>query len=313
MDEPALAERFDALVRAVLAPLVLGGPVRPVRPIGGRLGLQIGLQRGLQPGSPRVVADADLASRLDVARVRRARLLAPVDTLPELDEATFALLAALNDLLQLTNHHLAGPLTRGRYARLEQNLLWLCERIPPPRDVDGALSRHATFARALDLARTDSTVSWWTGSARFRGEPPSARLTAWPEIRRVHVEARQVRLSEMPGGLPALAPFAYDDALALWLTRSPLTDLATAARRAPLFGWSAATLSLVATGPGRMLAFRALASEPQAAVLASLTRAAAHVPPAYEEARRLAEGFAAQVAAGFEQLAPAVGQGQAAR
>ena len=88
---------------------------------------------------------------------------------------------------------------------------------------------------------------------------------------------------------------------------SPLTDLATAARTTPPFAWSASTLSLVAAGPGRMLALRAPASERADAVNEALARAAAQVPPAYEEARRLAEGFAEQVRERFEVLVEGAG------
>jgi len=311
MDEAALAARFDELCRALLVPLVLGGPVHPVRPFGADLAMAIGRKRRLddvaqvegRPGAP----PENLASSISVARVRRARLLAPVDALDELDQASFAQLAALNDLIQLTNHNLGGPLTRGRYLRLLANVHALCERIPAPSDVRGALSRHATFARALELSRTDSKVSWWTGSAHFRGEPPPSRLLAWPEMRRVHVDARKVALAQMPDGVTGVAPADYMDVLALWLTRSPLTDVATAARTLPPFAWSASTLSLVAAGPGRMLALRALASEPADAVNAALSRAAAQVPPAYEEARGLAEGFAGQVKERFDLLAEEAG------
>ena len=121
-------------------------------------------------------------------------------------------------------------------------------------------------------------------------------------MRRVHVDARSIPLADMPAGVTGVAPAAYTDLLALWLTRSPLTDLATAARTTPPFAWSASTLSLVAAGPGRMLALRALASERADAVNEALARAAAQVPPAYEEARRLAEGFAEQMRERFEVL-----------
>ncbi len=297
MDDAALAERGDALAQNLLAPLVLGGPVHPVRPFGGPLALRLA-----RLAVSRSLTDGDLAVPLDVARVRRARLLLPTDTLPDLDEGDWAALAGLNDLLQLTNHHLGGPLTRGRYARVLANLRWLCERIPAPRDVLSALSRHATFARALELGRTDSAVSWWTGSARFRGETPPARLIAWPEIRRVHVDARRVPLADMPAGVTGITPTDFTDVLALWLTRSPLTDLATATRLSPPFAWSASTLALVATGPGRLLAFRALAGEPPDAVTTVLARAALQVPAAYEEARRIADAFHALAIRGFAEL-----------
>jgi hypothetical protein len=284
VNDAALAERCEELVHAVLGPLVLGGPVRPVRPFGALLGLRCGVARP--------IADSALASELDVARVRRARLLAPVDTLPEIDPPSFALLAGLNDLLQLTNHMLGGPLTRGRYARLAANIRWLCERVPAPRDVEDALARHATFARALEIARTDQTVSWWTGSARFRGEPPPSRLLAWREVRRVHVDARKIPLADMIVGVTGLSTDDYADLVALWLGRTPLTDLATATRPSPAFAWSASTLSLVATEPGRALALRALARLPSGAALSALDRAAREVPPKLEEARALAERVA---------------------
>jgi hypothetical protein len=287
MDDAALAFRCEELAHAILGPLVLGGEVHPLRPFGGPLALRCGIDRR--------IADADLASRIDVARVRRARLLAPVDTLPEIDEAEWAMLAGLNDILQLTNHNLTSAFTRGRYGRLVANLGWLCERIPAPRDVASALARHATFARALDMVRTDSTVSWWTGSARFRGEPPPARLLAWREVRRVRVDARRIPLAEMAAGVTGLPAEDFADVLALWLSRSPLTDIATATRSTPVFAWSASTLSLVATPAGHGLAMRALARLPADVVLGVMTRAAQQVPPGLEEARRLAEGMAAAV------------------
>ncbi len=290
-----LGARCEELAHAVLAPLVLGGPMHLVRPFGARLGLSLGIQRA--------IVDLDLRSRLDVARVRRARLLAPVDTLPALDEGDWAVLAAFNDLVQLTNQHLVTVFTRRNYARLLGNLRWLCERIPAPRDVLGAIARHATFGRALELVRTDSAVTWWTGSARFRGETPPTRLTAWKELRRVEIDARRIPLPEMTIGLEGIGVDEFNEALSLWLTRSPLTDLAEAARKAPAFSWSASTLSLIATAPGRSLAFRALARQPAERVIAALARANAQVPSSLEEARDLALAFTKEVTLGRAQRA----------
>ncbi|HVY47669.1 MAG TPA: hypothetical protein VHB21_17390 [Minicystis sp.] len=290
----ALGERFEQLVHRVLAPLVLGGPVHLVRPVGARAALSIG---------DRTLADGELETRLDVARVRRARLLAPVDTLAPIDGASYALLAALNDLLQVTNHELGGPFTRGRYHRLLANVQAVCEAVPPPHDVGAALGRHATFARVLDLARTDTTVRWWTGSARFRGQRPPGRLLLWPGVRQVHLDERKVPLAELVAGVP-LPEDAYREVLALWLGRTPLTDLATATRKAPRFGWSASTLALVATAPGRALAFRAMARQPSELVTVVLARAAKEVPPAFAGPRRLAESFASEVAAGLRLASP---------
>jgi hypothetical protein len=292
-----LAERFDELTNQVLAPLVLGGPIHPVRPFGPDLALEVGAGRS--------ISDAELRTRLDVARVRIARLIAPIDTLPELSTYDWALVAALNDLLQVTNHELAGPLTRGRHRRLLAGACVLCERIPPPRTVAAALARHATFARVLECIRTDTTISWWTGRASFRGQAAPRRLLAWPQLRNVQVDARRVGLTDMILGIPSIPPEDFAYALGLWLTRTPLTDIATAARRSPTFAWSASTLSVIAAPPGRTLAYRLLTRQGRDLVVAVLTRAAREIPEPLADARALAEGFASEVATGLEQLGQA--------
>ncbi|MGK4005617.1 hypothetical protein WMF31_23525 [Sorangium sp. So ce1036] len=290
----AIAERLSELQVNVLAPLVLGGPLCPVRPFGVRLALLLG------EGAPAL--DPDLGAHIDVVRVRVARLVAPVDALPELTSADWALAAALNDLLQLTNHELAGPLTRSRYPRLLASVRDLCELVPAPPDVATALARHATFARVLECFRTDAHVSWWTGSASFRGQRPPARLLLWRRLRNVEVETRRVGLAEMGQGIPGLSPEDYADALALFLTRTPLTDLATATRRSPPFAWSASTLSVVAAPPGRRLAYRVMLRQPHDLVVATLARAAREVPLRLGQARALSESFASEVAAGIKLL-----------
>jgi hypothetical protein len=289
-----LTERFDELTEQVLAPLVLGGPLHPVRPLGARVGLAI--------GAGRAIGDADLRSRLDTARVRVARLIAPVDTVGELSAHDWALLAGLNDLLQVTNHELAGALTRSRHARLLASAGDLCERVPAPRTIAAALSRHATFARVLECVRTDTVVSWWTGRASFRGRAPPGRLLRWPNLRDVQVDARRVGLTEMIQGIPSVPADEYAAALALWLTRSPLTDLATAARRSPPFAWSPSTLAIIAAGPGRTLAYRLLIRQGRDPAVSVLERAAKEIPERFAEARAFAASFTAEVVAGWKGL-----------
>src|SRR5262249_26013039 len=68
-DAQALCERIFA---TFLAPLVLGGPMRPGKPIGGKNALGI--------GDHRTPSNVGLLSRTGLARVRTARKLAPVDT-----------------------------------------------------------------------------------------------------------------------------------------------------------------------------------------------------------------------------------------
>jgi len=287
------AERFDELATGVLAPLVLGGKLHLVRPLG-RLGLTVGEGRHL--------ADSDLRSRIDIARVRRARLLAPIDTLPELEASDWALVAALNDLLQVTNHELAGAFTKGRYMRLIGSVLDVCARIAPPRDVGAALSRHATVARVMELVRSDTSVRWWTGSANFRGEPPPKRLLLWRDVRRVHVDTQRVPLHEMCEGLPPLVPENFVKALGAWLSLSPLTDLGTSTRVAPDFAWSPASIALIAVPAGRVLAFRALARLRIDAVNIALQRARTSIAPSLAAHLPVVDEFSREVLASLEAL-----------
>lgn len=295
-------ERFEGLATGLLAPLVLGGKIALSRPFG-RLGLTLGEGRRMR--------DAYLDSRVELARVRRARLIAPVDTLPELEAPDWAIAAALNDLLQATNHELGGMLTMGRYPKLLRSVHEVCDLIPRPHDVGEALARHATFGRVMELGRTDTQVSWWTGSAKFRGQPPPMRLLRWRELRRVQVDTRRVPLADMGEGMPSPVTDGFLRALGAWLGCTPLTDLATATRAAPPFGWSPGTIALIATRPGRTLAFRVLARLPAEGVRAALRRAIGALDAGLAAYRPLVEEFFTEVHAGLEALGPEAKGGKA--
>ncbi|MBI4703862.1 MAG: hypothetical protein HY744_22355 [Deltaproteobacteria bacterium] len=292
-----LAERAAVLGRHILAPLVLGGAVRPVRPFGPKLVIELG-ELGVG------IDDDELRLDVDLARVRQARRLVPVDVLPDMGGAEWSLAAALNDLLQATNHLLSGPATRGRHDALLAGVHAACALVPRPADLLAALVRHATFARAIELCRRDTRVSWWVGSAGFRGEKPPARLLSWPNLRRVRVERRTVLLADMARGVPASAG-AYARALGAWLSCTPLTDLAWADRPSPAFAWTANSLSLVSTVEGRNLALRAVARrqpppERREKAPAPRTRAALEAAtaalPAASAARDAAEAFLRDIA-----------------
>jgi hypothetical protein len=243
------AQRADALLRHVIVPLVLGGPMLLDRPIGPRLALELGVGQR--------IGDNELRVAIDNARLRVARSLVPVDALSELGPAEWAMAAAFNDLVQVTNHQLSNFATRGRHQELLAAVVELCGRIPVSATLEEAVCRHATFSRALQTSRADARVSWWTGSASFRGQSAPSRLQAWPSLRRVHVDTQRVLLVDMADGVP-IEPSAWLDALGRWLSLSPLTDLANAGRAQPTFAWSRHSLSILGTVPGKNLALRAL-------------------------------------------------------
>jgi hypothetical protein len=277
----ASRDRLGELAEGVLGPLVLGGPMRLIAPVGPAVALGIGVGRA--------VPDDDLRSRIDLARIRTLRLLAPIDLLPPVSGAEWALVAALNDLLQATNHLLSGPLTRSRHAKLLAATSRLIAAIPPPRTTLEVLTRHALFGGALRVVRTDVTVANRVTRNTFRGEHPPKRLYYWKQLRGVSEDRRKVPLSELPEGTP-LDAAAWLVALHAWLTRSPLSDLGSVTRVAPVFDWSPATAALVSYPVGRTLALRAMSRLPEQAVVLALQRAADRLV-AGSELRAIAAGF----------------------
>jgi hypothetical protein len=278
-------ERFEELVSGIVVPLVLGGKLQLTRPFGST---------ALTVGQDQRITDPDVRSRLDIARVRRARLIAPIDVLPELEASDWAIAALLNDLLQATNHNLGGVFTKGRYDRLMHSVLAGCQLVAAPQNVGEALSRHATFAKVMELFRTDTSVHWWTGSARFRGSEPPERLLAWRGVRRVQVDTDRVPVARMADNLTLANGFL--DALSAWLHLSPLTDLATMTRESPAFVWSAPTIGLIAVPPGRTLAFRLLSRAKKDAVTAMLKHSTTTIPQQLEPQRAMVDEFVREMA-----------------
>ena len=263
--------------------------MHPVRPFGALLALRLGAGKD---GAVRRVADAGLWSRLDVARVRRARLIAAVDTLPELDAGDWAVLAGLNNLIQQrTNHELAGALTRGRYGRLVANMRWLCERIPAPRDTAGRAlaARHLRACARPGAHRLGGLVVDGLGALPRRapavappglaGDPPRPGGRAAGHAGRHAGRHRRRPRRRFRRGARALA-----DALAAH--RSGDGDAQEP--RVRLVGVDAVADR---HGPGRALAFRAMARQPGGAAVAVLG-GRARVPEPFDEARALADRFA---------------------
>jgi hypothetical protein len=200
--------------------------------------------------------------------VRRARRLIPVDVLERASPAEWSLAAALHDIVHATNPTFDALLRRRTAARILDLAGEAIERVPGPTHARDALSRHTWFARALDITRNDTVVSWWTGSRAYLGVDPPSRLKAWPELRRVHVQVT-------PHALLDLAPLAVDrerliETLGRWLARTPLTEVATCTRPTPVFRWSDAALALISVRTGRTLALRALEQLPAHEVDAAL-------------------------------------------
>lgn len=255
----------DRLFSTFLAPLVLGGAMVPGKPIGGKNAFAIG---------ERLPSDAVTLSHVDLARVRVARRIAPVDRFEQAPTpAEWVLAAALHDLVQATHPGFDAMFRRSGPRRLLDVMDETLDRVPSPRDVGDALSRHTWLSRMFELARTDVDVKWWTGSERFLGVEPPARLVAWPELRRVHQIRTPRPLMDLPTSGGAVDPSRFSSLATRILAKTPLTDLATLDRAAPLFTWTHENLALAATNAGRTMILRALAYLPDRAVDAALGRA----------------------------------------
>jgi hypothetical protein len=287
MSVPDLA-RIERIVEHVLVPLVTGGDLRPVPPIGTDLALRLSTQ------ATSLESDSDVA----LARLARARELWPVDRVPPMRPGEWLLLFALNDLIQAANPDLPGVL-RQRPFRLLMLVEATVERAGAPRSVADALARDATFARVLEVARPDTHVAWWVGSGLFQGTKPPARLLAWPNVRRVRSTVDRVRIPDLAAGRHQLEP-TYRRAVATFFAASPLTDLGGIDRSEPPFAWTGATLGLIRSERGRTLAERVIRARCDAAAAArEATRAAQalstlgdETEPEAIEARQCADAFA---------------------
>src|SRR5262249_23322633 len=94
------------------------------------------------------------------------------------------------------------------------------------------------------------TVSWWTGRARFQGQKPSRRLTAWKNLRRVREEFNDVGFDELLA-VPDTAPI-----VATLLRRTPLTQLLDSHPGAPPLHWEDAVFVLRDHELARAVAYR---------------------------------------------------------
>jgi hypothetical protein len=275
---------MEDLFERVVAPLVLGGEVRPARPIGAALALRMG---ELAPVFRTASSEGTSVER---TRSRRARALLAVERAPALSREEWLLTAAFNDFLQVSNPHLAPVFRTSWPARLLASIEQTLAAVKAPTSLLDVVARHATFARAFEITRLDTLLAWWTGRAEFLGEAPPPRLLAWPTIRRVQSTEVDTSLRDLARRAP-INDDAYQRVIARFLGASPLTDLVTSGREDPPFVWTALALSVVASPLGAAVARRALSSAGDKAHVA-ITRATAALVKG--PARDHAESFLAR-------------------
>ena len=124
---------------------------------------------------------------------------------------------------------------------------------PLTRNRARVMARHALLHNLFHLTRNDITVSWWTGRARFQGQKPPARLTAWRGVRRVREDVTVVDFEELLA-VPDTAPV-----IATLLRRTPLTQLLDSHPGAPPLHWEDAVFLLRDAELARAVAYRLVA------------------------------------------------------
>jgi hypothetical protein len=234
-----------SFVSSFLLPLVCGGRVHVGRPFG-----PAAVERLARLAFAPEAADA-VAALAVVRRDVAARFLRDAAA-PPLDAATLRLGAALHDLLVLVHPALEGPGVTRRQARVAAAAHALAS-LGPPASAEEAVERHSLLARVAEIARTDSTVTFWLGRETFVGRVPPPRVTAMPNLRRVRVDVvRRSWLRDI--GVPAVA---RDAVLALSIA-SPLGEALDPLRLDPPLAWSRILPVLRAPALGRIVAGRLL-------------------------------------------------------
>ncbi len=291
-----LGQRAERLATELIAPLLTGGTVKLQYPFGSALCGQLGPHRQ--------IVDAELRHTVAEARLQAARKLLPTDSLPELGAAEWTLAAALNDLLQITNHELSGFATRGYHEELGAQIRHVAKNVSPVSNLGEAIARYATFSRVFELVRHDTTVSWWTGHKQFRGQPASRRLLLWKNVLNLTTVKVQVDFQSLVNDLPYVDGQLYSDAAGCWIGCSPLTDLANAHRALPAFVWTPAAISVIATLDGHNLALRAIQHD--ATNIRELPRLLYDAADASlgAAAKNMAQSFAKDLRAAVEQWFP---------
>lgn len=231
------------LERFVL-PLVRGGELHVGRP----LGLDDVARMELELPHASVQAEQVDDARADVLAPLVARV---PPLLVEADD--LALAAGLHNALFLVHPDCDGVTVTESQRRRLVEVAQLLVTQPMTRSRSRVLARHGLLHNLFALGRQDTVLRWWTGSARFLGQPPPARLRRWRAVRRVREEVGRTGFDDLVGA-PDVAP-----AIAMLLRRSPLTQLVATHPTAPALHWEDAAFVLRDAELARAVAYAAIA------------------------------------------------------
>ena len=220
---------LQSFLEGFVLPLVQGGELRVGRPL--TLQEITELDDHLPHLSVQTTAIDDARERVLSTLVCRPPSLV-------LEAEDLALAAGLHDALFLAHPRADGWSVTDRQRRRINETAQILVGQPLTRHRTRILARHALLHNVFRLTRIDVTVSWWTGRARFLGQRPPSRLTAWRGVRRVREEKVTVDFDELLAA-PDVTPV-----VATLLRRTPLTQLLTSHPAAPALHWEDAVFVL---------------------------------------------------------------------
>lgn len=270
MARPELTSFLDTFVR----PLCAGGELHVGRP------LTISDVARFEPELDHAVIAANAVddARADVLAVLVARPPAMILGADEL-----ALAAAVHDALVLAHPDADGTLVTDRIRKKIAATALAMASQPLTRDRTRVLARHALLHNLFDLGRDDLLVSWWTGHARFLGQKPPGRLTAWRGVRRVREETTRAGFDEL---LAAPEVAAVTAAL---VRRTPLTQVLSSHPAAPPLHWEDAAFLLRDPELARAIAYHVFGRGESRFELAGPSRLAAAFEPMLERSPSAAD------------------------
>ena len=173
-----------------------------------------------------------------------------------LERDELALAAGLHDALFLVHPRAERWSVSDRQRRRIVDTALSLVSQPLSKSRTRVMARHALLHHLFHLRRRDTTVSWWTGRARFYGQEPSRRLTAWRNLRRVREDVAVVGFDELLA-IPDTAPI-----VATLLRRTPLTQLLDSHPGAPPLHWEDAVFLLRDPELARAVTYRLVPDAP---------------------------------------------------
>jgi hypothetical protein len=251
---------LEPFLSGFVLPLVAGGELRVSRPVA---------VQDLADFDAQLPHLGPQANAIDEARDRvLSTLVCRVPSIV-LDVEDLALAAALHDALFLAHPRADGWAVTDRQRRRIAETAQLLAAQPLSRHRTRVLARHGLLHNVFRLVRTDTTVSWWTGRARFLGQRPPTRLTAWKGVRRVREEKVNVDFDEL------LSASDVTPVVATLLRRTPLTQLLTSHPAAPALHWEDAVFLLRDLELARAVAYELLRPDDPRELVAGPARLAA--------------------------------------